>query len=99
MPMLSVRSDGIAVEVSVRPRAGRCRVRGICGGRLRIEVTAAPEGGEATKQALATLAGAFKVPVRDVSLLVGAHDRHKVMLVKGLSLAQCEQVFPVSEAE
>ena len=56
MGVLSERPDGVVVEISVRPRAGRCRVLGVTADRLRVEVTAAPEDGAATEQAMATLA-------------------------------------------
>ena len=99
MPILSERIDGVAVELSVRPRAGRCRVRGVSGGRLRVEVTAAPEDGEATRQALSTLASALGIPARNIFLLVGTHDRHKVVLVRGVPLKKCEELVASATSE
>jgi uncharacterized protein YggU (UPF0235/DUF167 family) len=86
----SPRPDGVAIEIAVRPRAGRCRVRGLSGGRVKVEVTAAPEGGEATGQALATLAAALGARASDAVLLRGMRDRHKTVLVKGVTLAVAE---------
>jgi len=91
--LLSQRDDGVAIEVSVRPKAGRCRLRGVCGGRLKIEVTAAPEGGLATTQAMKTLADAVGVRASDVVLLCGARDRHKTFLVRGVSLEQVDAMI------
>jgi hypothetical protein len=85
------RPDGTVVEVSVRPRAGRCRVGGVHGGRVRVEVTAAPEGGEATTQALATLAVAVGAKARDAVLLRGARERHKTVLLQGVPEAVCRE--------
>jgi uncharacterized protein (TIGR00251 family) len=84
----SAREDGVVVEVSVRPRAGKCRVAGLSGGRLKVEVTAAPEGGAATEQALATLAAAAGVRASQAVLLKGMRDRHKTVLLKGLRLEE-----------
>lgn len=89
MAMIESRDDGVVIEVSVRPRAGRCRVHGVSGERIRIEVTSAPEGGEATRQALATLAEALGVRAADATLLKGAHHRHKTVRVAGVSEAMC----------
>lgn len=82
--MLEPHPEGCVIQVAVRPRAGRCRVAGVSGDRLRIEVTSAPEKGEATEQALATLAAALRVPAATLRLLRGARNRHKEVLVAGM---------------
>jgi len=87
--VLAERPDGVVVEISVRPRAGRCRVGAVTGGRLRVEVTAAPEDGAATEQALATLAAAAGCKAACAVLLKGRRERHKTVLLKGASLAAC----------
>jgi len=88
--VLSERPDGVVAEISVRPRAGRCRVAGVTAGRLRVEVTAAPEDGAATEQALATLASAAGLKSSCAVLLKGRRERHKTILLKGASLAACQ---------
>lgn len=89
MALIEQREGAIVITIAVRPRAGRCRVVGVSGERLRIEVTAAPEGGEATRQALATLALAVGARAADATLLKGAHERHKVVRIDGVTEAQC----------
>ncbi len=89
MDVLSERPDGVVAEVSVRPRAGRCRVAGVSGGRLRIEVTAAPEGGAATAQVLSTIAAATGLRTSAAEILKGAHSRHKTVFLRGATLASC----------
>jgi len=81
--VIDPHSEGCVVHVAVRPRAGRCRIAGVSGDRLRIEVTSAPEQGEATAQALATLASALGVPASTLRLLRGARNRHKDVLATG----------------
>jgi len=89
MALIETRDAGVVIEVSVRPRAGRCRVGGVSGGRLRVEVTAAPEGGDATRQALATLAQAVGARANDATLLKGARERHKTVRIDGVTEAEC----------
>lgn len=78
------------VQIRVRPRAGRCRVASRKGDRLLVEVKSPPEGGRATKQALSTLARAVGLKAGDATLLIGAKDRKKTVLLRGLSKEECE---------
>ncbi len=86
---VGMHPDGVVLEVTVRPKAGRCRVAGVSGGRLRIEVSAAPEGGRATREALETLAQRLGVHAGAVSLLRGERSRHKTVLVRGADAVHC----------
>jgi len=88
---VSGRGPDSVVEVSVRPRASRCQVRGVSAGRLRIEVCAAPEDGRATHEALSTLADALRVPVSGLSVLRGERSRHKTILIRGLPAEECRK--------
>ena len=97
MPVLSERENGVVVEIAVRPRSGRCRVSGVAAGRLRVEVTSAPEGGAATEQALATLAGAAGLRASRAVLLKGLRERHKSVLLEGISLAECRERLGIQE--
>ena len=94
---LCAREDGVVVEVAVRPRAGRCKVGKVSAGRLRIEVTSAPEDGAATSQALATLAAAAGVKGADATLLRGQRERHKTILLRGVTIQQCRYRLGVEE--
>ncbi len=91
MALIETRDDGVVIEVSVRPRAGRCRIGGVSGGRLRVEVTAAPEGGDATRQALATLARAVGAHTNNATLIKGARERHKIIRIDGVTEAVCRE--------
>jgi len=91
LSILVEHSEGTVVEISVRPRAGRCRVAGVRGGRLRIEVKAAPERGRATAQAISTLARAAGIRDTNATLLRGARNRNKTVLLAGASLTDCSK--------
>ncbi len=91
MSWIEQRNDGVVVLISVRPRASRSAVTGISGGRLRVEVNSAPQDGEATRQALETLAKAVGAKVSDATLLQGATNRHKVVFIAGVQVDECKK--------
>lgn len=86
--LLTPHPEGAVIEITVRPKAGRCRVAGSSGGRVRVEVSAPPEGGRATREALQTLARALGVPASDVVLVRGERSRHKRVLVRGIGVGE-----------
>ncbi len=87
--MIGSDARGTTLEISVRPHAGRCRVVEASESRIRIEVSAPPEDGKATRQTLKTLADALDIPVADIQLLKGMASRHKTILVKGIGPDDC----------
>ena len=94
--MIQDSSRGAVIEISVRPRAGRCRVIDASGERVRIEVSAPPEDGKATQQAMKTLADALGLPAGSLELLKGRTTHHKTVLVKGASAADCAERLGVA---
>lgn len=84
------------LEIKVRPRAGKCRVTLRNDGTVLVEVTSAPEGGRATEQALRTLTRALGLRPREATLLKGARNRTKTVLLKGLSVQACSTKLEVS---
>lgn len=80
-------ADGVSVAVKVQPKSRRPGVQGrvpaLEGERLRIGVTEAAEDGRANRAACAILAAALRVPVGDVSVLLGASSREKTLRVAG----------------
>jgi uncharacterized protein YggU (UPF0235/DUF167 family) len=68
---------GASIAVRVTPRAAADRIVEE-GGRIRIAVTAPPEGGRATDAARRLLAGALGVAPSRLRLLSGAAARDKV---------------------
>ena len=65
------------LDVRVQPRAKRNRVEAVEGGRLKLYVTAAPEGGKANEAAIALLAKTLGVPKSSVSIVKGHRSRDK----------------------
>lgn len=95
MAVVTKTEGGVTIEVSVRPRAGRCRVVRVVGDRLKIEVTAPPEGGRASKQVLDTVAEALGVRQSQASLLIGKRDRHKTVRVDGITVSEASAALGV----
>ena len=79
------RSEGLRAAVRIRPGVARTTVGGRHSDALVVCVTARPAGGAATQAVLRTVAEAFGVPRRDVTLVTGATSRDKVIEVAGPS--------------
>jgi uncharacterized protein YggU (UPF0235/DUF167 family) len=78
---LRLREHGIEVRVRVAPRASRERIEGFYGDRLRVRLTAIPEGGEANEAVRRLLARAARVPASGGRIVAGGKDRSKTVLL------------------
>lgn len=86
--VLTPVADGVRVAVRLTPKASRNAVQGIAeeadGGQvLKIAVTAVPEDGKANAALIKLLSKAWKVPKTSISVVAGATDRRKTLLVTG----------------
>lgn len=72
------------MEVKVHAGAKRDRVVGLYGGRLKIEITTAPERGKANRALLAFLANVLGVAPRNLSLVSGEAKPIKSILLVGV---------------
>lgn len=76
------------MAVRVQPRSRPERLEGFTADaagavRLKARIGAAPEDGKANEALLKLLADAWDVPKSRLSLLAGAKDRNKIVLVAG----------------
>ena len=71
------------VTIRVHPGASRPGVGGAYGGALVVRVRERAVDGRATEAALTTVAAAFGVPRRAVTLVAGAASRTKTVEVAG----------------
>ena len=78
-----MRSSGreATIDVWVVPNSSRRAIAGLHGDRLKIRVSAPPEGGRANAEAVELLESALGAPVR---LIRGMNRREKVFEVTGL---------------
>jgi uncharacterized protein len=85
-----------AVRVKVVPGASRSKVVGMLGDRLKLAVSAPPEGGKANKAVCRLLAEALGVPARGVVVSAGTSKPQKTLTVTGLSARQVvERLAPL----
>lgn len=89
-PSTRIAKDGagLLLPVRVTPKGGRNRIDGVATDadgtmRLRLTVTAAPEGGRANGAVIALLAKSFKLPKSSLSIAAGRKARSKTVLVAG----------------
>ena len=82
LPVVAHR-DGVLIRVWAVPRASRTEIAGWHGGRVRIRVTAPPEGGRANQQVTRALSERLGSPVE---LISGASGRGKVFLARHLEV-------------
>ena len=82
LPVVAHR-DGVLIRVWAVPRASRTEIAGWHDGRVRIRVTAPPEGGRANEQVSRALSERLASPVELVS---GASGRGKVFLARQLEV-------------
>lgn len=89
--MLKMHIEGVLLEVYAQP-GGRCsEILGTHNGRLKIRIQAPPVEGKANHELLRFLALKLDVSLKAVCLLRGNASRQKTILIKGLSLKECEQ--------
>jgi len=82
------QAGGVKVVIRVQPGAKHATVGGTFGGALIVRVRERAVEGRATKAALAAIAKALDVPVRDVTLVSGATSRTKIVDVPDSATAQ-----------
>ena len=85
---LTVQADGILLAVKLQPRASVNEIGGPLGNELRIKVTAPPVDAAANEALVRLLADALDCPRGRVELVRGHRSRHKLVKLRGVSMAQ-----------
>ena len=80
--------NGLSVAIRLSPRARSDRLLGIVataeGGRaVKASVTAPAQDGQANEALLQLLARTWRLPRRDLSIVVGAVSRNKIVHIAG----------------
>lgn len=84
---LSPVDAGVRIEVRVTPKAGRNAIGSVEAGRLKLQVTAAPEGGKANDAVRKLVAKKLGVGKTSVEVARGETSRDKSLLISGVSIA------------
>lgn len=87
----AVRADGADVLISVKavPGAKRDEIAGMLGERVKVRVSAPPEGGKANAAICALIAGVLGVKKGAVRIERGAASAEKTVRVIGLGVEEC----------
>ncbi len=89
-----VRSDehgNSLVAVKAVPGAKRDEIVGPLGERLKVRVSAPPQGGKANRAICGLLAAALGVKARDVEVIAGHASAEKTVRVMGVDPTRAEQ--------
>lgn len=86
MPAIESASQGEAVLVRIKavPGASRDQLAGLLGDRLKVRVSAAPEGGKANKAICALIARRCGLRPNEVSVITGMTSPLKTVQISGL---------------
>lgn len=77
--------DGITFPVHVQPRASRNELCGVVNDAVRLRLTSPPVEDAANKLCMSFLAGLLGVAKSNVSIVAGAHSRHKTVRARGVT--------------
>ncbi len=86
--VLNERAGGVRLTVHVRPRSSRSAILGVREGVLEVALTAPPADGAANSELIKLLARVLEVRRGDVSIMIGASSRNKVLEVNGIRADQ-----------
>ena len=75
----------MVLEVRVQPRARRNSIEVVEGPKVRVSVTAPPEGGKANDAVTALLARALGVAKGSVTIVRGHKGRDKLLCIEGMT--------------
>jgi uncharacterized protein (TIGR00251 family) len=73
------------LAIKVVPGASRDRIAGRLGDAVKIQVSAAPEGGKANKAVEALLADTLGLKANQVAVIKGHTQARKIVQIEGLS--------------
>lgn len=86
--VIQLCDTGVRVALRVTPKASANRVQSVVADadgrmRLKVQVTAVPEGGKANQAVIKLLSKAWKLPKTSLSVVSGQADRNKVVEIAG----------------
>ena len=85
--IIAPAEGGVTIRLKAVPGAKRNELAGVLGDRLKVRVSAPPEGGKANKAICALLAKALGVKKRDVEIVSGPTNPEKIARVVGIDEA------------
>jgi uncharacterized protein (TIGR00251 family) len=92
---LNRTNDGIAIRVKAVPGSSRTKVVGLLDDRLKVWVSAPPEGGRANRAVCDLISQLLGVPHQNVIIHIGKRQAQKTIVVLGANL--CDTTERLSE--
>lgn len=86
-------ANAARLDVKVVPGARRDEIVGPLGDRLKIRVSAPPEGGRANKAVCALIAERVGVRPSDVAVIAGPASPEKTLRINGMTAAQLREAL------
>jgi uncharacterized protein (TIGR00251 family) len=80
----SGEESGVNIEVQVQPKASRDEIVGLQNGRVKVRVTAVPQGGKVNERLREIIAEAVGVSKSSVQIIRGETSRLKTIRVLGV---------------
>ena len=87
-------SDGVVFGVKAVPGASCDAIAGVLGERLKVRVSAPPEGGKANKAICALIAAHVGRKPRDVEIVAGQTSSEKQVRIRAISAAELRGLLP-----
>ena len=84
--MIEQTDSGVKIFVKVVPSASANEIVGKFGGRVKIRITAPPEGGKANKAICTLLASELQLAKHNVSVVAGMSNPNKTVSALGVSV-------------
>jgi uncharacterized protein (TIGR00251 family) len=91
--MIETDGDDVLVRVKAVPGASRDEIAGQVGDRLKVRVSAPPEGGQANKAICRVIAEALGIKTRLVAIESGRSSAQKVVRVAACDVATVASAF------
>lgn len=81
---LSVRNEGVMLDITVSPRASRNRIMGVHDDRLKIQLAAPPVDGKANETLVRFIADMLGISRAQVEIVGGQASRRKTVCLVGV---------------
>jgi uncharacterized protein (TIGR00251 family) len=95
-----IAGGSIQLAVKALPGASKMEFAGICEGRLRVRIAAAPESGRANAALVSFIASAVGCTKRDIKLLRGEKSRLKTLALPLACKVELEKIIgPMGKTE
>jgi len=78
----------VLMRVKAVPGASRDSIAGMLGDRVKVRISAAPEGGKANKAIVRLLAKALRAKAAQIELVLGSTNPEKVFAIRSLTIEQ-----------